>query len=390
MGSSVFYGKERGNAQVFLALRDVGVDALFLTHAGKGRRTVEPALDRLGLRWTPVPYPRRWRYGLTPQHIASGLRKAVACNRAFRRHLASYRPTHVHLMSEHFALNLAPSIRALDRPLIYRAGDQPLSHHPLFRAVWRHLLIPKVTQFVAISEFVRDSLIAVGVPHDRIRVIYNYPPARPPLQRSDLPTDIQPFAGRTVVYVGQISRDKGVDKLVEAALGLCRERTDVRFLIAGEGPEDDGIVESLKASVQASDAADRIRFLGFIEDVPGLLARADIHVAPSVCAEALSNVVPEAKQAGVPSVVFPSGGLPELCVSHGQDTFVCNDKTAVELATGLRHYLDMHNTSLTSAGAAARMSLAALGITREAYVAKWASVYGVSDAAPPPLQSYAD
>ena len=377
LGGSLFYGQERGNVQVFHALRDVGVDALFLTHRDKGHIEVQPALDRMDLAWTTAPYPSRWRYGMSPRRLAREVRRTYASNRDFRQAFRRYRPTHVHTMSERYALDLAPSLRRLSVPLIYRAGDVPLQHNLLYRSLWRRLLIPKVSQFVAISQFVRRSLRDVGVPDDRIRVIYNYPPDRPASNgTSDLPPDLlAPYVGRTVLYMGQMTRDKGVDLLVEAALAICRERDDVRFLFAGASAASDELVNQLTRDVRAAGFAERVRFVGYVQDIPGLLDLADVHTAPSVWDEPLSNVVGEAKRAGVPSVIFRSGGLPELVVEDGRDAVLCRAKTAEALASGLRHYLDAPSETLQAAGAAARHSLSVLGITRDAFTQKWAAVY---------------
>ncbi len=376
MGGIPLFGQERGNIQVFHALRDVGVDALFATNAKYGHEAVQPALDDLGMTWTGVYYPGRWVRGKGLRWLRGRLRRGVDSNRDFLRAARAYRPTHIHTMNETYATDLLPSFALLGVPIVYRVGDEPRTHRAIFRFMWRWVLGRRANQFVAISEFIRGRLLEAGVPPEKVRVIYNYPPERPPLDESDLPDDLRvPYDGRTVVYLGQISADKGVDLLVEAATAICRERGGVRFLLAGDYSWRNPFADTLIASVHETGLADRIRFLGHIEDVGGLLALADVHTAPSVWAEPLSNVVPEAKRAGVPSVVFPSGGLPELAVEDGRDAVVCRSKSADALADGLRHYLDMTDGQLAEAGGAARASLKTLGITREAFVRAWADVY---------------
>ena len=51
--------------------------------------------------------------------------------------------------------------------------------------------------------------------------------------------------------------------------------------------------------------AERVTFLGEIEDVPGLLARCDALVVPSLFGDPSPNVVMEAKQAGRAAIAFP-------------------------------------------------------------------------------------
>ena len=377
LGGIPLWGQERGNIQVFSAVRDAGVEALFLTHHGYGHESIQPALDALGLRWTTMFYPGRWVRGKGVRWLTKRFRKALRSNRELLRVARSYQPTHVHTMNERYAVDLLPAFKLLGIPVIYRVGDEPSRHRRIFRFAWKRLIAPNVSQFVAISKFIRASLIDMGVPAEKIRVIYNYPPERPPNpEGTDLPDDLQAqFNGRTVVYVGQIAQGKGVDLFVDAALVLCAERDDVRFVLAGDYSWKNPFAEGLIERVKEGGLSDRIRFLGSIEDVPGLLALADVHAAPSIWEEALGNVVVEAKQAGVPSVVFASGGLPELVVEDGRDAVLCRSKTAEALGDGLRHYLDLPNDAIAAAGQAAYDSLETLGITREAFVRAWADVY---------------
>ena len=65
----------------------------------------------------------------------------------------------------------------------------------------------------------------------------------------------------------------------------------------------------------------------------------EIHAAPSVFNEPFGVTVLEAKLAGIPSVVFPSGGLMET-VSDGVDGYVCKGKNADALYDGLSYYLN--------------------------------------------------
>ena len=86
-----------------------------------------------------------------------------------------------------------------------------------------------------------------------------------------------------------------------------------------------------------------------------ILERSDIHVCPSLEIEPLSNVVLEAKLCGKPSVVFPTGGLPEL-IEHRVDGYICQDQTVEALIEGIEYFVTDTNSRL-AAGAAARRSL---------------------------------
>jgi glycosyltransferase involved in cell wall biosynthesis len=142
-----------------------------------------------------------------------------------------------------------------------------------------------------------------------------------------------------------------------------------------------GYREKLRARAAATDLAGRVSFLGYREDVPGLLAGASIHCCPSLPAqrEGFGVVNIEAKQAGIPSVVFPTGALPEI-VAHGVDGWLCDSPTAAALAEGIEYFL-ADPVRLERAGLAARASLERF--SRERFAEAWWRVFriGADDAA---------
>ena len=371
-GNIPLLGQERGNIQVFKALEH-DVDALFVTHAGYGHEIIQPTLDALGLEWTTATFPGRLSRGMSMRQWQDRIQEIVQNNWEFLRIVREFQPTHIHASNASHFLNLFPALWLLRTPIVYRLGDAPQQHRPLFRFLWRRLFIPRVDRFVCISQYIRRLLLDAGGNPDAIDVIYNHPAVRPaPTQVASLP---EPYSGRTVLYMGQISEEKGVGLLVESAIALCAEYPDVRFLIAGDYSWQNPFAEALIQHVGDLGLSDRVRFLGYVEDIPALLAQADVHACPSVWEEPLSNVVPEAKQAGVPSVVFASGGLPELVVEQGVDGYVCEASSAEALAAGLRYYLDLDEPSLATAKSAAVASLAVLGITEESFREAWKRVY---------------
>ena len=56
LGGIPLWGQERGNIQVFAALKG-HLRSLFVTHKAYGHESIQPMLDRLGLAWTTGTYP---------------------------------------------------------------------------------------------------------------------------------------------------------------------------------------------------------------------------------------------------------------------------------------------------------------------------------------------
>ena len=104
----------------------------------------------------------------------------------------------------------------------------------------------------------------------------------------------------TVVYVGKLSREKGVHLLLEAV-----ERLGVRAVVVGFGPERAALEEA---------AGDRVLFTGPLEHrhLACLWALADVSVTPSVFPEAFGMVAAEAAACGSPPLVARHSGLAEI------------------------------------------------------------------------------
>jgi glycosyltransferase involved in cell wall biosynthesis len=90
----------------------------------------------------------------------------------------------------------------------------------------------------------------------------------------------------------------------------------VRFLVGGKGPSD-----VLERQARELAAADRFRFLGYVEEVGAALAEMDVFGYPLGERPGAELSVQEALYAGVPPVVFPLGGLQDAVI-HGETGLV--------------------------------------------------------------------
>jgi glycosyltransferase involved in cell wall biosynthesis len=373
-GGAVVYGQERGNMEALCALRDQGCEVLCLVRDEAWSELVPPALDAVGLKWRKVAYIEQRMPGRMLWLLFRNPWAFMRANWVFLRIAREFRPTHVHGFNSLFVLNFLPALMLTRIPIVYRAGDRPLLHNWLWRLVWR-LIVRQTVRFVANSRFTAGELVASGVAAHDIALIYSFPPRRGTPATPFRPPEGFDDAGPRFAYVGQITPEKGADVLIEAFRTIAAEAVGARLFVAGRISDwwGDAWARTLRDRTLADPAlGDRVAFLGYVEDVPGLLDYCHVHVCPSVWDEPLANVVMEAKLAARPSIVFPSGGLPEI-VSHGVDGFVCPDKSAHALAAALRAYLDCPEM-IGRQGAAARESLERLGVMR--FREAWAAVYG--------------
>jgi len=164
--------------------------------------------------------------------------------------------------------------------------------------------LTRVDRYVAVSEAVAHGLWDLGIDRRRIRVIHNAGAAA--LDGGKVIPERRPPDGRpTIAAVGRLTEQKGYPVLLEALAGL----PDVSLLVAGDGP----LRPKLEEMVRRLDLADRVEFLGNVDDVTAVLARAHLFVLTSLN-EGLPLVVVEAMRAGLPVVATRVGGTPEAVI----------------------------------------------------------------------------
>lgn len=162
------------------------------------------------------------------------------------------------------------------------------------------------------AERCRRLLGELGVPEvgDRIRVVLLG--ADPERFRPDGP--VYPLGpGRWLLTVARLVPHKGIDTAIEAFARLAGARTDLRYAIAGDGPDRQRLAELTRRL----GLADRVRFLGSIdeEDLPAVYRAATIYVGLSreegSEAEGFGLSLIEAQASARAVVAARSGGIPE-------------------------------------------------------------------------------
>ena len=178
------------------------------------------------------------------------------------------------------------------------------------------------SQLVAVSEDMRRFYRRLSSRKCTFELVYNGVDAS--LFAPALPRDDRPF---TLVSIGRLVAIKGFDVLLDAL--AMTGPTEPVLQIAGIG-EDLG---ALQQRVAKLGLAQRVRFLGFCDDVGAVLAQADAFVLASR-SEGLSCSVVEAMAAAVPCVITDVGGNRELVV-NGETGFLVPSEDPAALAASL-------------------------------------------------------
>ena len=157
------------------------------------------------------------------------------------------------------------------------------------------------TRVVANSPAATKMLEAEGVPASHVTLIPNGVDL-PAGSARDARTSV-----REIVTVANLRTEKNHETLIAAAAALAPTHPALRFAIVGDGPR----LSELQSLARARGVDHIVDFLGHREDVPALLAAADLFVLPSR-SEAFPNSAIEAMAAGVPVVASAVGGLLDL------------------------------------------------------------------------------
>jgi glycosyltransferase involved in cell wall biosynthesis len=230
-----------------------------------------------------------------------------------------YRIVHTHTSKAGFVGRLAARLSGV--PVIVHTAhgfafheDSPVTARRFYSTLER-IASRWCDRIVSVSEFHRTWAIALGMCNPR--QIIAIPNGIADIGRNrqvglaELRREMGAEPGDLVVLsMARLAPDKGLEYLIEAATMLPPTGRPIRVVIAGDGPARDQL-ERLAVSMGATQ---RVRFLGFREDVGDLLAASDLVVLPSL-REGLSIALLEAMAAGKPIIATSIGSQREVA-SH--------------------------------------------------------------------------
>jgi glycosyltransferase involved in cell wall biosynthesis len=181
---------------------------------------------------------------------------------------------------------------------------------------------------LAVSEAMKASMIALGLPGERIRVHQTGVDLdRFALGDRAAAKAALGLAGPVVLSVGALIPRKGQALVIEALASL----PGAALLLAGEGPDR----AAHAALARRLGMADRVRLLGAVPhgDLPALLAAANVMALPSA-SEGLANAWVEALACGTPVVISDVGGAREVVDRPAAGRIVPRDAAAIAAAIG--------------------------------------------------------
>jgi glycosyltransferase involved in cell wall biosynthesis len=167
-----------------------------------------------------------------------------------------------------------------------------------------------------------------------VRVVHNGIAATPfdavtDARRAELRETLAPGAGVVLAAVGRLAKWKGQHVVLAATEAIPDA---VAWIIGTALFGEDRYLDELHAQARALEIESRVKFLGEREDVPALLAAADIVVHSAIAPEPFGRVLVEGMLARRPVIASDAGGAREV-ISHRSTGWLVPPGDPATLAT---------------------------------------------------------
>lgn len=209
-------------------------------------------------------------------------------------------------------------------------------------------------RIIAVSDYVKQCLESAGIPQEKIVRIYNgvdlerFVPSTPEQKKEFIKYLSDREINHVIGGVGHLVTLKGHSYLIQAIPRIIEKHPNSLFVIVGEGPLHNHLVNEVKQL----GLTDKVRFLGRLSTItPRVISSFDVLVQPSLT-ESFGLVVAEALACEVPVVATRVGGLPEI-VEDGVNGFLVEPRNPAAIAEKVIWLLD-HKEEAKRLGAKGR------------------------------------
>jgi glycosyltransferase involved in cell wall biosynthesis len=312
----------------------------------RGLRVCGHAAELVALRDSPLAR-RAWAEGI-PVHAVAKFIPQLLASLPLRKlaYQARFEVMHIHdahgvtpawLAGVHKRARLVAS-----RRVIY-----PIPQNPLALARYR-----AVDRVVAVSGYVRETLLASGLPGEQVEVIpdgVELPsvPGREERLRARRRWGVPDGSdGPLLGYVGYFLPEKGHESLIRALPLVQKQYPDCRLLLPGEGP--------CRKRLEQLGVQSAVVFPGFVDEIEQVYQALDVFVFPSR-AEGLGSSLLSAMSYGLPTVAVEQCAVPEV-IQEGKNGLLVSEADPGDLASAILRLLSDASLS-ASLGAAARETI---------------------------------
>ena len=243
---------------------------------------------------------------------------------------------HAHQYTPFFYAMASRMLRA-GQPILFTEHGRFLPDYPRRkRMLFNRTMLRRKDRLVAVGNDVKRALVEnEGLPTERIDVIYNgipvaaFDPDRFPDASCQLRQEIGlPPDAVVAVQVARLDYLKDHCTAIRA-IAKAAESSDIHLVVVGEGPER----QKMEQEIRELKICEHVHLLGLRQDVPKVLAGADILLLTSI-SEGIPLTLIEGMAARLPIVSTDVGGVSEI-VGDQVHGFLCPAKDSDALAERL-------------------------------------------------------
>ncbi len=309
--SAQLSGGELALARLLPALALLGIDAHVLL--GEGGPLVDELRAR-DLRVEVLPLGRDARdlrrNRVTPTRLP--LRSAAQTARyvwQLRRRLKELNPDIVHTNTLKAAVYGGAAARLAGVPVVWHIRDRIAPDYLPRSSVLALRLLARVLPRIVITNS-RATRATLGALESRAAAVPS--PVLHDAVEHPLGLPDSPRAAFTVGMVGRLSQWKGQHIFLDGFARAFPDGTERAVVIGAALFGEDEYAASLPNLAERLSIADRVDFVGFQNDVFGVLAELDVLVHASTLPEPFGQVVIEGMAAGLPVIAAAAGGPTEI------------------------------------------------------------------------------
>jgi glycosyltransferase involved in cell wall biosynthesis len=253
--------------------------------------------------------------------------------------LRSKKPDILYFANHHELILLLPVLWFIKTPVICHMHDPPPNIS--FQKKTFSCYGKRVNQFIAISYDVKNRIVLLGCPSEKVKVIHN---------GIYLPKDI--FSTRDSNFVisakwskdvfifgitGQMTETKGHEDLLVAFASAYQQNKQLRLVFGGKQLEP--MYSKLKTQIKAKNLEKLVYFSGWQSDANNFYRSVDVFVLASRHDEGFGLVVAEAMANLRPVIISRSGGAVEI-VENNQSGIIVERRDTAAMSEAMLRYAE--------------------------------------------------
>ncbi|MDI3528407.1 MAG: alpha-maltose-phosphate synthase [Thermoanaerobacter sp.] len=189
--------------------------------------------------------------------------------------------------------------------------------------------IEAADRVIAVSQGSKEDILKYyNIPEEKVEVIYNGIDLNQ-YQKTDRNIARKKYGieGKYILFVGRISRQKGITHLIDAVKYLPK---DIKVVLCASSPDTQEVLEEVEQKVKLYDNIIWINKMVEKEEIIELYSNAEVFVCPSIY-EPFGIINLEAMACKTPVVASATGGIKEVVV-HEETGFLVEPGNSEELA----------------------------------------------------------